>query len=92
MTESSKALQDADIAATVRRIIAEELDLVAEDLLPERVLEDLGVDSLGIVEVMFRMEEEFDIRMGDEQVPLKTVQDVVDLVTAKIGERRNQAG
>ena len=92
MTDSSKALQDADIAATVRRIIAEELDLVAEDLLPERVLEDLGVDSLGIVEVMFRMEEEFDIRMGDEQVPLKTVQDVVDLVTAKIGERRNQAG
>lgn len=90
MTELNKGLQEADTVAAVRRILAEELDLVAEDLVPERVLEDLGVDSLGIVEVMFRMEEEFDIRMGDEQVPLKTVQDVVDLVTTKIAQRQNQ--
>ena len=44
-----------------------------------------------MIEVMFRMEEEFDIRMGDEQVPLKTVQDVVDLVSAKIRDRQNQS-
>jgi len=92
MSELEKKRPDADIAAKVQGLLAEELDLPLDDLSPGRVLEELGVDSLGIVEVMFRMEEEFDIRMGDEQVPLKTVQDVIDLVAAKISARQDQAG
>ena len=92
MSVLEKKRPDANIAAKVQGLLAEELDLPLDDLSPGRVLEELGVDSLGIVEVMFRMEEEFDIRMGDEQVPLKTVQDVIDLVAAKISARQDQAG
>ncbi len=92
MSELEKKKPDADIAAKVQGLLGEELDLALDELSPGRELEDLGVDSLGIVEVMFRMEEEFDIRMGDEQVPLKTVQDVIDLVAAKISARQDQAG
>ena len=92
MSELEKKKPDADIAAKVQGLLGEELDLALDELSPGRELEDLGVDSLGIVEVMFRMEEEFDIRMGDEQVPLKTVQDVIDLVVAKISARQDQAG
>ena len=92
MSELEKKKPDADIAAKVQDLLGEELDLALDELSPGRELEDLGVDSLGMIEVMFRMEEEFDIRMGDEQVPLKTVQDVIDLVAAKISERQDQAG
>jgi len=92
MSLTKPAQSDADTSAAVRRIVAEELDIAVGDLESGRLLEDMGVDSLGIIEVMFRMEEEFDIRMGDEQVPLKTVQDVVDLVSAKIRDRQNQPG
>jgi acyl carrier protein len=91
MTESEQMHLNVDTAASVQRILAEELDIAVGDLEPGRQLEDLGVDSLGMIEVMFRMEEEFDIRMGDEQVPLKTVQDVVDLVSAKIRDRQKQS-
>ena len=91
MTETEHMNLGVDTAATVQRILAEELDIAVGDLEPGRLLEDFGVDSLGMIEVMFRMEEEFDIRMGDEQVPLKTVQDVVDLVSAKIRDRQNQS-
>ena len=92
MSELEKKKPDADIAAKVQGLLGEELDLALDELSPGRELEDLGVDSLGMIEVMFRMEEEFDIRMGDEQVPLKTVQDVIDLVAAKISARQDQAG
>ena len=53
----------------------------------QHVQEELGVDSLGIIEVMFKLEESFDIRMGDERVPIKTVQDIADNVDKLIRER-----
>ena len=73
--------------ATVQAIVAEELDIAITELLPDRPLEELGVDSLGIIEVMFKLEESFDIRMGDERVPIKTVQDIANIVDKLIRER-----
>ena len=73
--------------ATVQAIVAEELDIAITELLPDRPLEELGVDSLGIIEVMFNLEESFDIRMGDERVPIKTVQDIANIVDKLIRER-----
>ena len=68
--------------ATVQRVLAEELDLNAGDLEPGRSLEELGIDSLAVIEVMFKLEEEFGIRMSEQRVPIKTVQDIVDIVDA----------
>jgi acyl carrier protein len=73
--------------ATVQAIVAEELDIAIADLRPDRPLEELGVDSLGIIEVMFKLEETFDVRMGDERAPIKTVQDIADIVDKLIHER-----
>ncbi len=73
--------------ATVQTIVAEELDIAIADLRPDRPLEELGVDSLGIIEVMFKLEETFDVRMGDERAPIKTVQDIADIVDKLIHER-----
>ncbi|MEL0435486.1 acyl carrier protein [Phycobacter sp. K97] len=45
----------------VIEIIAEQAVLELSDVTPESTLEDLGIDSLGLVESIFAIEEEFDI-------------------------------
>lgn len=45
----------------VIEIIAEQAMLEPSDVTPESSLEDLGIDSLGLVECIFAVEEEFDI-------------------------------
>lgn len=47
----------------VIRIIAEQAVLDVEDVTPEATLESLGIDSLGLVESIFAIEEEFDIQV-----------------------------
>lgn len=45
----------------VIEIIAEQAVLEPSDVTPDSTLEDLGIDSLGLVESIFAIEEEFDI-------------------------------
>jgi len=45
----------------VIRIIAEQAVMDASEVTPDKTLEDLGIDSLGLVESIFAIEEEFDI-------------------------------
>lgn len=73
--------------AAVQRIIASETDLKVAELDPARSLEGMGVDSLAVIEVMFRLEEEFKITMPDERVPIQTVQDIVNIVDRLLAER-----
>jgi acyl carrier protein len=75
---------------TIQQLIAAEADLEVEDLDPSRPLEELGVDSLTVLEVMFKIEETFGIRMPEERVPLRTVQDIVDLVDRLVAERSSR--
>jgi len=77
--------------ATVQKLIAEELDLPVDDLDPARPLEELGIDSLSVIEVMFKLEDSFDIEMPDERVPIRTVQDIADLVDRLLRERGSDA-
>ena len=48
---------------TVIRIIAEQAVMDVAEVTPEKTLEDLGIDSLGLVESIFAIEEEFDIQV-----------------------------
>lgn len=50
-----------NIAAQVTEIIAEQALLDPSDVTPDKTLEDLGIDSLGLVESIFAIEEAFDI-------------------------------
>lgn len=45
----------------VREIIAEQALLDVADVSPDNTLEELGIDSLGLVESIFAIEEEYDI-------------------------------
>ncbi len=51
------------VADTVRQIIAEQAVLDVADVKPDQTLEDLGIDSLGLVESIFAIEEAFDIQV-----------------------------
>ncbi|MGR3804767.1 acyl carrier protein [Marinibacterium profundimaris] len=52
-----------NIKDRVIRIIAEQAVLEPSDVTPDSTLEDLGIDSLGLVESIFAIEEEFDINV-----------------------------
>ena len=47
----------------VIQIIAEQAVVEIEDVKPEQTLEDLGIDSLGLVESIFAIEEAFDVQV-----------------------------
>ncbi|MFI5028748.1 MAG: acyl carrier protein, partial [Solirubrobacterales bacterium] len=56
------------IEAKVKSIIAEQLGVGEDEIKPESsFIEDLGADSLDIVELVMAMEEEFEVEIPDEE-------------------------
>lgn len=68
----------------IKKIIAEKLSVDLNEIVPEaRFIDDLGADSLDLVELIMSMEEEFDIEISDEKAEeMVTVKDVLDYVMA----------
>lgn len=74
------------IETKVKKVIAEKIpDIDMDDIVPEAsLIEDLGADSLTIVELVMSMEEIFEIEIDDEAAEnLVTVQDAIDFIKAK---------
>jgi acyl carrier protein len=61
--------------------------LKREDLTPQARLEDLQIDSLGVMELFFNIEDEFQIKVPNDQVQLQTVGDVVAYIDRLIAEQ-----
>ena len=70
------------VEGKVREIICEQLGVSEDEVTPEAsFIEDLGADSLDIVELVMALEEEFSIEVPDEQAEkLLTVGDVVKFI------------
>ncbi len=68
----------------VKNIIAEKLSVDMEEIVPEAsFVDDLGADSLDLVELIMSMEEEFDVEISDEDAEkITTVKDAFDYVAA----------
>ncbi len=71
-----------DIPSEVKRIIKEQLDVDEKDIKPESsFIDDLGADSLGLVELVLAFEEAFEIDIPDEDTEkIRTVQDAIDYI------------
>lgn len=74
-----------EISERIKSIIVEQLGVPKEDVNPQAsFIEDLGADSLDIVELIMALEEEYDMEIPDEDAEkIQTVDDVITYVQAR---------
>ena len=78
-----------DVKAKIKEIICEQLSVSEEDVVDEAsFVEDLGADSLDLVEMIMALEEAFDISIADEEAEkIKTVKDAWNYVDAQLAKK-----
>ena len=72
----------------LRAILVRDYKLAPEALAPDAPLESLGIDSLGVAELLFNVEDEFGITLPPEPVQLPTIGDVVAYIDALVVAQR----
>lgn len=82
-----------DVELAVRTALADALERPVDEILPQHDLEnDLGLDSLGLIQVNVAIEEQFQIPILDGEAPefaLRTVEDLTTFVADKTEIRRS---
>ena len=66
----------------VKEIIADQLSVKVEDIKEDtNIAEELGADSLDLVEILMSLEDEFGVSIPDEAIPeIKTIKDIVEFI------------
>lgn len=84
-----------EIRNRIIEIIAEQAVLEPSDVKMDQTLEDLGVDSLGLVEAIFAIEESFDISVpfnandpSESEFDISSVGAIVDAVAGLVAEQK----
>ncbi|HZS32568.1 MAG TPA: acyl carrier protein [Methylomirabilota bacterium] len=79
----------AEVAASLREVMADRLGIAPEQITPEaRLAEDLGLDSLDAVELAIAVERRFEIEVAEEELArLQTVADMLALVESRTAAR-----
>jgi acyl carrier protein len=69
----------------VRKVLAEQLDISEDEVtMQASIMDDLGADSLDVVEIIMALEEEFGIEIPDEEAEkIATVGQIVEYVDTK---------
>lgn len=77
-----------DIFEQIKKILCDQLDLDEEQVTEDsEVIDDLGADSLDIVDLVMTLEEEFDTEIPDEDIEnLRTVGDIIKYVEDRAAE------
>jgi len=72
----------SEVEAKVKEIVCEQLGVSEDEVSPDAsFIEDLGADSLDIVELVMALEEEYDLEISDEEAEkIRTVGDVVTFI------------
>ena len=76
----------------LRAILVKDYRLDPEKLTLEAPLEGLGIDSLGVAELLFNVEDEFAITLPPEPVLLPTIGDVVRYIDTLVAARDGEVG
>jgi len=74
---------------TIRDVIVEVLDIPPEEVtLESSFVDDLGADSLDVVEMLMLLEEKYELEIPEEVAEnMKTVKDVVEYLEARLQEK-----
>ena len=74
----------SDTADRVKKIVVEHLGVEEDKVTPDAsFIDDLGADSLDIVELVMAMEEEFEVEIPDEEAEnIKTVGDAINYINS----------
>jgi len=77
-----------DIAEKVKEIVSQQLDVDAAEVKEAAsFIDDLGADSLAIVELVLAFEEQFEIDIPDEDTEkIRTVQDAISYIEEHVGK------
>lgn len=69
----------------IKGIVAEILDLEVSEISEEaKIIDDLGADSIAVMEIVMELEEEYDVEVPTEDIlTLLTVADIITYVEAK---------
>jgi acyl carrier protein len=74
----------------LQAIIAKDYQLAPERITPDAPLESLGIDSLGLADMLFNVEDEFQIVLPPEAVVLPTIGDVVAFIDGLIAKQSHE--
>lgn len=64
----------------IRNFLHERTDIDPARVHPDQLLEDLGIDSFSLLELIFEFEAQWNVSIPSDAVTPKTVQDLIDLV------------
>lgn len=80
-------MERAEIESKLTDLLVDELGLDREKIKLEATFEeDLEVDSLGVVELLMALEDNFDVKIPDEEAEtITTVGQAVDVIVQKLG-------
>ena len=71
----------------LKKLFIDKFDFNIEELKLDTTLEYLGLDSLDKIEFMFDIENEFNIKIPDEQFKVVTIRDMVDAIDRFVSEQ-----
>ena len=74
--------------AFLAQVLSEKYDVAQEAISPEATLEELGLDSLTVVELLFDVEDEFGIEVPEERATFQTLAEAAALVDELIQAQR----
>jgi acyl carrier protein len=75
----------------LRALLARDFDIAPEKLVPEATLEDLGIDSLQMIEIVFCIEDEFGIKVDADAAEVRARVGALQDLAAFIDERKAAA-
>ena len=80
-----------DVEGRIRALLVKDFKLEPGTLTPDARLDELGVDSIGMAELVFNVEDEFGLKLTDAAVRLSTFGEVVRFIEEAVAAQRGTA-
>ncbi len=80
-----------ELLPKIQSMLQKQFGLTPEQVHPEQLLSELGIESLSVIEFMFELENEFAIEISEEGEPPRTVADLVTLVGEAVAKKKPAA-